>query len=204
MIKLNNITKHYGDKKLFTDFQLTIDPKEKVLITAPSGSGKTTLIRLIMGFEIPECGSVTIDGQTLDKDTIPSIREKIAYVSQDTDLGLGTVRQQLNLIFNFKVNRHLTSYTQNFQAICPDFHLTGDIIDEDVSKLSGGERQRVALIIALLLGRPIMILDEITSGLDSHLKHHIADKLNQLDKTVVIISHDDIWQGYPAIREVSL
>lgn len=204
MIELKNVTKHYGDKKLFTDFQLKIDAMEKVLITAPSGSGKTTLIRLMMGFEIPESGTVTIEGQVMDKDTIRSIREKIAYVSQDTDLGLGTVSQQLDLIFNFKVNRHLTDYRESFKAICPDFHLTGAVIDEEVSKLSGGERQRVALIIALLLNRPIMILDEITSGLDSHLKHHMADKINQLDKTVVIISHDEIWQSYPTMREVSL
>lgn len=204
MIRLNSITKHYGDKKLFTAYNLTVDTKEKVLLSAPSGSGKTTLIRLMMGFEVPDSGTVQIGGLTMSPQNIRQIREQIAYVSQDTDLSLGTVREQLDAIFAFRVNRSIGDYLERFTGMCTDFHLTEAVLTEPVSKLSGGERQRVALLIALILDRPYLILDEITSGLDGHLKRHMADKILSMDKTVVIISHDELWHGYPQIREVTL
>lgn len=204
MIELRRITKHFGDKKLFTDYSLAISDKEKVLLSAPSGSGKTTLIRLLMGFELPDKGDVVICNTKLDKHTLRAVRGSIAYVSQDTDLMDASVREQLETIFSYKVNRHITNWHEGFKSLCPTFRLIPSIIDEPISKLSGGERQRVALIIAILLDRPIMILDEITSGLDGVLKESIANDVLNLDKTVVIVSHDTIWKNRDGIREVTL
>lgn len=204
MIQLTDITKEFGDKKLFNNFQLHITTGEKILISAPSGSGKTTLIRMLMGFEVPDAGLITIGEQTMDKHSLKTIRGQIAYVSQDTDLSYGTVEAQLNTVFSYKINRHIEAYIEKFKTYCPNFNLPTTILEEDVIKLSGGERQRVALIIALLLNRPYLILDEITSGLDHQLKKQIADYVVTLDKTIIIVSHDTIWLDYDGLRGVSL
>lgn len=204
MIELKNITKHFGDKQLFTDYNLNIATNDKVLLTAPSGSGKTTLIRMIMGFEIPESGTVAVNSEEMNKHSLKHIRRQIAYVSQDTDLSLGTVQEQLDMIFSYKVNRHIDDYSRQFMEQCSSFNLPDSILHEEVIQLSGGERQRVALIIALLLDRHLLILDEITSGLDETLKMQIADQIMTLDKTVIIVSHDSVWRHYPSLKEVAL
>ena len=204
MIKMTEITKEFGEKKLFNKFNLHIASREKILLSAPSGSGKTTLIRMLMGFEVPDSGTIIINGQKMDRHSLKALRGLIAYVSQDTDLNYSTVEEQLNTVFNYKINRQIDGYIEGFKAYCPTFNLPPTILEEDVIKLSGGERQRVALIIALLLNRPYLILDEITSGLDAQLKRQIADHIVTLDKTVIIVSHDTIWLDYDGLREVSL
>ena len=204
MIQMTEITKDFGDKKIFNNFKLNIATGEKILLSAPSGSGKTTLIRMLMGFEVPDSGSITISDQKMDKHSLKSIRGQIAYVSQDTDLSYKTVEEQLNTVFSYKINRHIDDYIEGFKTYCPSFNLPMTILNEEVIKLSGGERQRVALIIALLLNRPYLILDEITSGLDHQLKKQIADYVVALNKTIIIVSHDTIWLEYDALREVSL
>ncbi len=204
MIELIDITKHYGDKLLFNNYNLTIKTSEKVLLSAPSGSGKTTLVRMMMGFEVPDSGDIIINSLKMNQHTLKDIRRQIAYVSQDTDLNLGTVREQLDMIFSYKINRNIKDYLKGFKHHCHFFDLDPKIVDEQVLQLSGGERQRVALIIALLLNRPYIILDEITSGLDNTLKKKIADFIMTLKETIIIVSHDMIWQGYDGLVEVAL
>jgi len=119
MIQLKAITKDFGDKKLFNNFQLHIATGEKTLLSAPSGSGKTTLIRMLMGFEVPDAGYIAIDEQQMDKHSLKSIRGKIAYVSQDTDLSFNTVQAQLDTVFSYKINRHIIDYVEGFKAYCP-------------------------------------------------------------------------------------
>jgi len=204
MIELIDINKTYGDKLLFRDYNLTINTSDKVLLSAPSGSGKTTLVRMMMGFELPDSGEIIINSLKMDHLTLKEIHGQIAYVSQDTDLNLGTVREQLDMIFTYKINRHIDHYLESFKSQCHFFALNPTIVDEQVVQLSGGERQRVALIIALLLNRPYIILDEITSGLDNSLKKKIADFVMTLKQTVIIVSHDMIWQDYDGLVEVAL
>ncbi len=204
MIELKNITKTFGEKRLFSDFNLTIPTGDKVLLSAPSGAGKTTLIKMFMGFERPDNGTVSIGNEVMNKHSLRHIREQIAYVSQDTDLNSGSLVEQLDQIFSYKVNLSITDYKEKFLHYAPIFSLSTSILYEDISRISGGERQRVALIIALLLDRDYLILDEITSGLDSTLKQEIGDFVMNLKKTVIIVSHDDIWHQFDGLKEVAL
>lgn len=188
MIILNNINKSYNEKTLFKSLSLTINTNEKILLKAPSGSGKTTLIKMLMGFEKPDSGQLTIQGQSLNKHTLKSVRESISYVSQDADLNLDTVKEVFDLIFAYKVNRYIDNYESLFQDYCQLFSLEEDIYLKEISSISGGERQRVALIIALILDRPILILDEITSGLDKDLKTTIKNHIMGLEKKQLLLS----------------
>lgn len=203
MIYIRKICKKFNNQILFEDFSLDINCNDKILLSAPSGSGKTTLIKFLMGFEIIDSGEIIVDNIQLNSHNIKKIREKIAYVSQDADLELDTIENILDEIFKYKINKNIEDYNSNFKKLCDVFLLDKDIVYKNISSLSGGERQRVALIIALLLDRKILILDEITSGLDLNLKIIIRDYIINLNKTVIIISHDPIWDS-ENIREVIL
>lgn len=204
MITYNKISKSYQDKILFNKLTIQIDSGSKTVIHAPSGSGKTTLIKMLLGFDTPDSGSISIDNQVLDKHSLHNIRKKIAYVSQDADLNLNTIDIILDEIFNYKVNKHITNYQQQFVVLAREFGLDHKTLHQHVNQLSGGERQRVSLIIALLLDRDIIILDEITSGLDTDLTQCIINYILKLEKTVLIISHDPQWLESDQVKVVTL
>ncbi|MDF1616564.1 ABC transporter ATP-binding protein [Petrocella sp. FN5] len=203
MIHYMDINKRYGDKVLFKDFNLKIECKEKVLLSASSGSGKTTLIRFLLGFDKPDSGDIVIDGMTLNHHNLKAIREKIAYVSQDTDLPSLTTEALLDKIFSYKVNHHIKDYKDNFLSLSKTFQLDDQVLSTQIQEFSGGERQRIGLIIALLLNRPYLLLDEITSGLDHDLKALIMNHIMNLDATVIIVSHDALWKSESSLREVT-
>lgn len=203
MIGYSNINKSYGDKVLFKDFNLEIKAGEKVLLSASSGSGKTTLIRFLLGFDKPDSGDIIVDDMTLNHHNLRSIREKIAYVSQDTDLPSLTTEALLDKIFAYKVNHHIKDYKDDFLELSKAFQLDDQVLSTQIQEFSGGERQRIGLIIALLLNRPYLLLDEITSGLDHELKALIMHHIMHLDATVIIVSHDALWKSESSLREVT-
>ncbi|PKM66946.1 MAG: ABC transporter ATP-binding protein [Firmicutes bacterium HGW-Firmicutes-2] len=203
MIEYIDISKSYGDKVLFKDFNLEIKSGEKVLLSASSGSGKTTLIRFLLGFDKPDNGNIIVDDMTLNHHNLKGIREKIAYVSQDTDLPSLTTEALLDKIFSYKINHHIKDYRDNFLELSKTFQLGDQVLSTQIQEFSGGERQRIGLIIALLLKRPYLLLDEITSGLDHDLKALIMNHIVNLDATVIIVSHDALWKSESSLREVT-
>jgi len=203
MIGYININKSYGDKVLFKDFNLEIKSGEKILLSASSGSGKTTLIRFLLGFDKPDSGDIVVDNMILNHHTLKNIREKIAYVSQDTDLPSLTTEALMEKIFSYKINHHIQGYKDDFLALCKTFQLGEHVLSTQIQEFSGGERQRIGLIIALLLKRPYLLLDEITSGLDHNLKALIMKYIVNLETTVIIVSHDALWKSESSLREVT-
>jgi putative ABC transport system ATP-binding protein len=203
MIEYIDISKSYGDKVLFKNFNLEIKSGEKVLLSASSGSGKTTLIRFLLGFDKPDSGDIVVDDRTLNHHNLKGIREKIAYVSQDTDLPSLTTEALLDKIFSYKINHHIRDYRDNFLELSKTFQLEDQVLTTQVQEFSGGERQRIGLIIALLLNRPYLLLDEITSGLDHDLKALIMNHIMHLEATVIIVSHDALWKTEGSLREVT-
>lgn len=203
MITFKNIKKQYSNKIIFDDFNLKIDKGEKVLLNGKSGKGKTTLFRFILGFDTPDSGEIFINGEKISHQNIAKIRSKIAYVSQDIDLRNIKVSLLIEEIFTYGANKN-KDYKSNFENYCKEFSFSLENLDKNVKDLSGGERQRLGLIIALLLDREIMLLDEVTSALDKKLKEKVANLLIKLDKTIIFISHDNIFQDNESVREVKL
>jgi len=78
--------------------------------------------------------------------------------------------------------------------------LSSKILNQTVTELSGGERQRIGLLICFLLDRPVWLLDEPTSALDDIMKKKIADYVMDQEKTIVLISHDDVWKENNAVK----
>lgn len=202
MIQVKDIHIAFEDQVVFDKFSLAINKGDKVLLSAPSGKGKSTLMKSLLGFQKISSGKIFIDQDQMTRETIHQIRNKIAYVSQDVELGQRTCKDLLDDIFNFKSNKHLDVSDESYQSLGEELELPRDFLVKKVNRLSGGERQRLGFLICLLLKRPIWLLDEVTSGLDKSLKEKIVNMVMTGDETVIITSHDDIWLRQDAIKVV--
>jgi ABC-type bacteriocin/lantibiotic exporter with double-glycine peptidase domain len=165
-----------------------------LVLRGESGTGKTTLFRLLLGFEIPEEGSIRYHGQLLDEVSINQIRQETAWLPQDLNLGTGKVQDLVRFPFNFESNKSVAPsedvIAQTFDKLGLDFSL----LQNQFSDLSTGQRQRVGVAICHLLDKPLLLLDEPTSALDSASKQKVADLLLVDPKrTIISTSHDPWW-----------
>ena len=193
MLEIENLTKKFGDKKIFEKFNLTINDSETLVILGPSGGGKTTLLRMLAGLEVIDSGSITFNG---DKTTL-----KQEYFEKNL---LGFVFQDFQLFPHKTVLDNLILspiYTQNLpknEAIVKAKTLLKNLDLEGFEKsypysLSGGQKQRVALARAMMINPKIIGYDEPTSALDSELRNQVADlilKNKQLGITQIVVTHD--------------
>jgi ABC-type bacteriocin/lantibiotic exporter with double-glycine peptidase domain len=198
VISFESVSHDIGSTRIFSDRSLRVEKNEKVLILGKSGLGKTSLFRLILGFEQPGSGKISINGLNLDKDHIHQIRQQLFYLSQDVDLKDDIIRLLLTDVWEFNFSKPLSP--QDINQYLTFLELSPDILEKRTGELSGGERQRIGLMIGFLLDRPIWLLDEPTSALDDAMKTKIATYILSLEKTCVIISHDPCWQDPSAIR----
>ena len=201
-LEFRNIQLKYDQRQIFSGFNLEIEQYDKVLFCAPSGRGKTSLVKMLLGFVVPEAGEILVDGMSLSGETVNAIRRQISYVSQDADIPKGLVSEVFATVFKFPVNRHLNYQEAVLRQWLGTMALPQDTLQKNVDALSGGERQRLALIMGILLDRDIWILDEITTGLDLTLKTKMVELVLSYNKTILVVSHDDIYQNR-GLREVS-
>ena len=159
-----------------------------------SGSGKSTILNLIPRFYDIQSGVIMIDGQSIYKSTIRSIREEISMVSQETTLFDDTIKNNIKYAREdaddeevYKVAK--LSFCEEFINKLPNKFET--LIGENGVRLSGGEKQRLSIARAMLKKSPIILLDEATSSLDSDTETKIqnAVKLLTKNKTTIVIAH---------------
>lgn len=192
MIKFQDIHLSFGEKEVLKEFSLHIRKGEKILLDAPSGRGKSSLIKMIMGFIRPQKGSIFYKEEELSKHTIDKIRREVTWVNQDINLRKINIRELLKEIREFSSNSSI-DLSSDLNSLLLDFGLSPDYLDKNVENLSGGERQRLGFVIAILLDREVLLLDEVTSSLDINLKKRVEEWITTTDKTVVLISHDTHW-----------
>ncbi|MCI7657392.1 ATP-binding cassette domain-containing protein [Anaerotignum sp.] len=175
MIEIKHITKKYDDYTVFSDFSMEIQEGEVLCLMGKSGRGKTTLLRMLMGLEQPDTGSIT--GLT-DK--------RISVVFQEDRLLPGfTVRQNLYSVCDDALQQ------ERMMGILTALGLDA-WIDREVSVLSGGMQRRVAICRALLVPYDLLILDEPFRGLDDKTKE-ITLKLvleEKKGRTILLSTHD--------------
>ncbi|AKB73543.1 Methionine ABC transporter ATP-binding protein [Methanosarcina lacustris Z-7289] len=195
LIKYENIGISFENKKVLSGFNLSVKKNQKVLLRGKSGTGKTTLLKMLLGFTKPAEGTLYFQNQEIDSRTCWEARKEIAYVVQDTDLGEGKVKNLLNEIFSYKVNKEKLD-PEKLRVFMRELELGDEILNQNFQELSGGEKQRIGILISLLLNRNVYLLDEVTSALDVNLKKKVADYfLSREDLTLMIISHDREWEG---------
>jgi len=202
MIKINNISKSYGEKEsqitIFKDISLEITNGQNVAIIGPSGSGKSTLLSLLSGIDKPSSGSVlydNVDIHTMSEKEISAFRnQKIGIIFQAFELV-----QFFTTYENVMLPLSIRSGGQSAQK----HKIVSDIIESVnlshrtqslPATLSGGEQQRVAIARVLASGCDILFADEPTGNLDSINGKKILDLLLSFvkndNKTLVIITHD--------------
>lgn len=178
----------------FRGLSVSIKGGERVALVGHSGSGKTTFVRLVQRLYDVQKGGIYIDGQNVQQVTQASLRSNIALVPQDPilfhrsledNIAYAKPRASLKEIRTAAKKAHI----DNFIMSLPQQYET--LVGERGVKLSGGERQRVAIARAILADRPIFILDEATSSLDSVSEKAIQDALHILThgRTSIMIAH---------------
>lgn len=189
-----DVTFTYGENRVFDDFNLMIEPGQRVGLVGASGAGKSTFVSLLLRQHELTGGAILIDGQNIAEVTQDSLRQQIAVVPQEPLLFHRTIRE--NIAYGkagatddeiFAVARKAQAH--DFIMALPEGYDT--LVGERGVKLSGGQKQRVAIARAMLKDAPILILDEATSALDSESEVAIQKALQELmeGKTVVAIAH---------------
>jgi ATP-binding cassette subfamily B protein len=186
---------HAGaDDAIFENFELTIQPGEKIGLVEHSGSGKTTFTRLLLRFSDIDSGQILIDGQNIAHITQDDLHRHIAYVPQEPLLFHRSIAE--NIAYGKaeadqaeieKVAK--LAHAAEFIETLPKGYET--LVGERGVKLSGGQRQRVAIARAMIKDAPILVLDEATSALDSESEKLIQSALWKLmeGRTAVVIAH---------------
>ena len=167
---------------------------EKVVVIGRIGSGKTTLQKLLLGLYQPTGGAVTVDGVDVRQLDPADLRRNIGYVSQDTTLFYGTLRDNIAIGAPYADDAAVMAAAE--AAGLTDFvnrHPDGFdmMIGERGDSLSGGQRQGVAIARAFLMDPPILLLDEPTSSMDFSSEHQFKERLKiaGAHKTVLIVTH---------------
>jgi ATP-binding cassette subfamily B protein len=176
------------------DFNLTLEPGRMTALVGPSGGGKSTILNLIMRMYDPQSGRVLLDGQDISYATLGSLREKIAYVSQDTFLFAGTIMHNIRLGRQDATEADVITAAKAANAhefIVAQAKGYDTEVGENGSLLSGGQRQRISIARAMLRNAEILLLDEATSALDAESEALFRDALQQLmqGRTTIVIAH---------------
>jgi ATP-binding cassette subfamily C protein LapB len=195
-IEFDHVTFSYPGQEIpaLRDACLKLDPGERVAVIGRIGSGKTTINRLVAGLYTATRGAVRLDGVDIRQLDPGDLRHNIAYVSQDSQLLFGSVRDNLTLGLAHVDDERIVRAAE--LAGVTDFvnrHPLGfDMpVGEHGGRLSGGQRQAVALARALVQDAPVMLLDEPTGSMDNSSEERIRRELAGVveGRTLVLITH---------------
>lgn len=194
-IEFKKVGFRYGTREMvLKGIDLSIKQGEKIALVGESGSGKTTLIKLLMQLYTNEQGEILINDNNIKDININALREKIAYIPQDTFFFSGTIRENLCLGVDDQTElEHIVDACKVAQAhdFINRFPLRyNTMLEENATNISGGQKQRLAIARAILKKPDILIMDESTSNLDSTTEKAVSETINGFtDITTIIIAH---------------
>ena len=194
-IHFSDINFHYeSNNPVFNNLNFTIEGGKFIGIVGQTGSGKTTLAKLLLRFYDPVLGKVKINNINIKDIAIKELRKHIGFVSQDTFLFDGTIKDNIayydeHASFNDIEIAAKKSQSEEFINNLPNGYDT--LIGERGQKLSGGQKQRLAIARAILKNPDILIFDEATSSVDNETEQLIQMALNDIakDRTTIVIAH---------------
>ncbi len=195
-VEFENVSVSYDStgKHALRGVTVRVNPGETIALVGESGAGKSTFAHVVLGFYLPNEGTVRIDGQDIRSIDLRSLRERIGVVSQDNVLLNTSIRENLLYGRMDATESEMVEAARNANAIefierLPDGF--DAVVGDRGTRLSGGQRQRLAIARALLKDPQILILDEATSALDSGSEAVIQEALGRLQKgrTCFIIAH---------------
>jgi len=169
---------------------------ETIAFVGPSGAGKTTLVKLLVGLYAPQQGKILYNKVERDKIDFDALRTQIGFVTQDTQLFAGTIKENLLFVNPFATDQEILDVLQ--KASCNSLLARADkgidtLIGEGGVKVSGGEKQRLSIARALLRNPHLLIFDEATSSLDSLTEEEITNTIKSVsskkEQITILIAH---------------
>ena len=193
-IDVENVNFAYGEEQILSDVCLSVKKGEILGIHGRSGSGKSTLLKLLMRFYDPKSGSIKINGETLPNINTRSLRNNMAYITQQTYIFNETIEENIRLARRNATLEEIMEAAKkasihDFILSLPEGYQTK--MTELGGNLSDGEKQRIGIARAFLHNAPIILLDEPTSNLDSLNEAMILKSLLNVkaEKLIILVSH---------------
>lgn len=193
-IDVENVNFAYGEEQILSDVSLSVKKGEILGIHGRSGSGKSTLLKLLMRFYDPKSGSIKINGETLPNINTRSLRDNMAYITQQTYIFNETIEENIRLVRRDATLEEIMEAAKkasihDFILSLPEGYQTK--MTELGGNLSDGEKQRIGIARAFLHNAPIILLDEPTSNLDSLNEAMILKSLLNVkaEKLIILVSH---------------
>lgn len=177
---------------VLNDVSLSIKPGEYIGIVGPSGCGKSTLMKLILGFETPNSGSVCFDSYDMARTDKREIRKQLGVVLQNGGLISGSIHENITITNPKATMRQVrevirkVGLKEDIDAMPMGVHT---IVSESASMLSGGQQQRILIARAIMNDPQVLLFDEATSALDNVTQKMVCDNLDAMNITRIVIAH---------------
>lgn len=191
ILSLKNVGYRVKDKDIISNFSLDIATGAFLTIVGPSGGGKSTLLKLLANLISPTSGEIDFKDKNINAYSPTNYRRQVSYCFQQPSLFGETVKD--NLEFPFKIRKQ-TPDQSKMEQVLESVDLKTDFLNKNITELSGGEKQRVALIRNLLFKPEVLLLDEITTGLDNDSKeivHRLIQNVHKDNTTIIQVTHDN-------------
>lgn len=192
-IEMNSISFRYEEDQplILKNLSFKINQGEMVAFVGTSGSGKSTIMRLLLGFETPEAGSIYYDGDAYDSMNKDLVRRQIGVVLQNGALMSGSIYK--NIVGNSELTledaweaARMAGMEEDIKQMPMEMHT---VISEGAGTFSGGQRQRLMIARAIVHKPRLLFMDEATSALDNKTQNIVSDSLDKLQATRIVIAH---------------
>lgn len=190
ILKLENIAYQANQKQILQNISFEVEESAFLTLIGPSGAGKSTILKLIANLINPNHGKILFNGKDIMKIDPLTYRRNVSYCFQQPSLFGEKVSD--NLSFPYEI-RNLKVDQERVYQLLRDVNLGAEYLAKDINSLSGGEKQRVALIRNLVFLPKVLLLDEVTTGLDQASKeivHHLIEQVHRKGVTIVQVTHD--------------
>jgi ATP-binding cassette subfamily C protein len=192
-VELSHIAFRYGGggPAVLEDVSFAAAPGEFVAIVGPSGAGKSTLFRVLLGFEEPESGTVSYDGQSLSDLDARAVRRQLGVVIQNARILAGTIFQNIVGAANLTLDdawdaARIAGIAEDIARLPMGMHT---FISDSAAAFSGGQRQRLLIARAVVARPRVLLFDEATSALDNRTQAAVSAALDELQATRIVIAH---------------
>ena len=195
LLTIDNVVKRFDDTTILDGISFSVKKSEVIVIVGPSGCGKSTLLRCINALEPIQEGSITLDGDVIERNskTLPLLRQRIGMVFQSYDLFPHLTVLDNILLAPCKVQkRDKEDVKQEAMSLLERVGLK-EKAKSYPRELSGGQKQRVAIVRALCMHPEILLFDEVTAALDPEMVREVLDVMLDLAKqgrTMLIVTHE--------------
>ena len=195
LLTIDNVVKRFDDTTILDGISFSVKKSEVIVIVGPSGCGKSTLLRCINALEPIQEGSITLDGDVIERNskTLPLLRQRIGMVFQSYDLFPHLTVLDNVLLAPCKVQkRDKEEVKQEAMSLLERVGLK-EKAKSYPRELSGGQKQRVAIVRALCMHPEILLFDEVTAALDPEMVREVLDVMLDLAKqgrTMLIVTHE--------------